>query len=161
MVARLARLLVTACEELVQRSEFVEDAQGRLAPEEELLRLAVLDGVDDDRSEAGRLDLDDLDTLVELGYGLESENVVELLALVRLHSERQPAGHHNFVLPRNQETEGFAAAPLSRAHGLHELVPDWRQAAAGGAQSELANIIGAPNKNFACFCHHRGVVGAD
>ena len=61
-------LLVTAgTEELVQRCQLVEDAERGLPPQEQLLRLAFLDRVHDDRSEAGRLDLHNVHALVELG----------------------------------------------------------------------------------------------
>ena len=68
----MLRLLVTACKELIQRCQLVEDAEGRLPPEEELLRLAFFDRVDNDRSEARRFDLHNVHALVKLGNRLES-----------------------------------------------------------------------------------------
>lgn len=118
----LALLLVTASENLVERSQLVEDSQGGLTPEKQFFRLSLLHRVHHYRREPRSFHLFDLDALLKLSDALKGANEVEFLALVGLNCEGQATGNHDFVLTRNQEREVAPATHLRNCRTRHQFV---------------------------------------
>ena len=134
----MLRLLVTACKELIQRCQLVEDAEGGLSPQEELLGLAFFDRVNDDRSEARSLDLHNVHALVKLGNRLESRDEILFFTLLILNCKWKLSRDHNFIEPRNQETVRVAAADLYRALAFHYRVEEGLRSVLSVPKAKLA-----------------------
>ena len=88
--------------------------------------------------------MQDLYPSIELSNRLESCDKVLFVALFSLNQERQLTSDHNFIEPRNQESEVVTTADNFGVLVSQECIQSWDMSILCVVKAELAFMVSAP-----------------